>query len=752
MESLISIINKLQDVMPSTLFNSKVKLPQLVVVGSQSSGKSSIIESIVGKDFLPRGSGIVTRRPLILQLKNISKGKEWAEFNHLPKQRFEDFGRIQEEIEIETARIAGGNKGISSEPIILKIFSPDVIDLTLVDLPGLVKNPVGDQPKDIEAKVKSLILEYVSNPNALILAISPANNDIANSEALCLAREVDPHAQRTMGVITKIDIMDKGTSSDAVNILLNKSFPLKLGYIGVICRSQEDIKTKKPFEEAIKYEEGYFDSHEEYREVRHLLGNKVLKSTLSNVLIEHIRKSLPSIKELIYSELNEKEKEINALGSDPGFDRQDIVNSYILTLVSKFTHTYNEMIDGHFVRDCSKYFIGGARINFIFQEIFKKDINSIDPFNSLTDEDIRTAIKNSNGLKPSLFVPEAAFEVLIKQQIERFSQPSLMCVRKVYEELKNIVNFIDIPEIARFRKLENKIKLVMENVLDSCLAPTNQMIKNLIDIEKSYINTNHPDFMGSDQSIMNIFDENSPNNILGIANVNISGRGNDSNSNINNNLIANSYGSFSGAGNNYNNNVSNGNGNFNSGYKNNYNKNPNSNNNNSYTGNTTNNTFNNNNNNEIEEENKYYSSSNNSKKKSKESEDDGLTIKKGEEKRNFGGGEIHNIPSQMRPGIPTNRDLMETMIIKNLISSYYHVVKKNINDLVPKTIMCFLVNQSKIMAEKEMVSQLYKSAELDSLLHEDPNIAKKRKNCKDTLQNLKKSLEILSDFNDFSSD
>lgn len=743
MESLITIINKLQDVMPSTLFNSKVKLPQLVVVGSQSSGKSSIIESIVGKDFLPRGSGIVTRRPLILQLKNISKGKEWGEFNHLPKQRFEDFARVQEEIEIETARIAGSNKGISSEPIILKIFSPNVIDLTLVDLPGLVKNPVGDQPKDIEIKVKSLILEYVSNPNALILAISAANNDIANSDALCLAREVDPHSQRTMGIITKIDIMDKGTSSDAVNILLNKSFPLKLGYIGVICRSQEDIKNKKPFEEAVKYEETYFDSHDAFRDVRHLLGNKILKTTLSNVLIEHIRKSLPSIKEMIFRELNEKEKEMQTLGSDPGFDRQDIVNSYILTLVSKFTHTYNEMIDGNFVRDCSKYFIGGARINYIFQEIFKKEINNIDPFNSLMDDDIRTAIKNSNGLKPSLFIPEAAFEVLIKQQIERFSQPSLICVRKVYEELKNIVNFIDIPEIARFRKLENKIKHVMENVLDSCLEPTNQMIKNLIDIEKSYINTNHPDFMGSDQSIMNIFDENSPNNILGVSNINISGAGNDSNSQINNNINSNHYGNSSSQGNMYNN-MTNGNGNLNNGYRNNINYN------NSYMRNTASTTFGENN--DIEEENKNHYSNNNSKKKSKENEDDGLMVKKGEEKRNFARGDVNIIPSQMRPGMPSNRDLMETMIIKNLISSYYHVVKKNINDLVPKTIMCFLVNQSKIMAEKEMVSQLYKSAELDTLLHEDPNIAKKRKNCKDTLQNLKKSLEILTDFNDFSSE
>jgi len=652
MESLISIINKLQDVMPSTLFNSKVKLPQLVVVGSQSSGKSSIIESIVGKDFLPRGSGIVTRRPLILQLKNISKGKEWAEFNHLPKQRFEDFARVQEEIEIETARIAGTNKGISSEPIILKIFSPNVIDLTLVDLPGLVKNPVGDQPKDIEAKVKSLIVEYVSNPNALILAISPANNDIANSEALCLAREVDPYSQRTMGIITKIDIMDKGTSIDAVNILLNKSFPLKLGYIGVICRSQEDIKNKKPFEEAVKYEESYFDSHEEYREVRHLLGNKILKSTLSNVLIEHIRKSLPSIKDMIFRELNEKEKEIQSLGSDPGFDRQDIVNSYILTLVSKFTHTYNEMIDGHFVRDCSKYFIGGARINFIFQEIFKKEINNINPFNSLMDDDIRTAIKNSNGLKPSLFIPEAAFEVLIKQQIERFSQPSLMCVRKVYEELKNIVNFIDIPEIARFRKLENRIKQVMENVLDSCLEPTNQMIKNLIEIEKSYINTNHPDFMGSDQSIMNIFDENSPNNILGIANVNISGDNNNSNLNSNfNSVNSNNYENVGNSEDSNNNKkLSNANGNPNSGFKGNnfylYNNNYNSNSNMRNTASTTIGE-----NNSIEEENKNYFSGNfNNKKRSKENEDEGLMINKGEEKRNFSRGEVNSIPYQMRLG------------------------------------------------------------------------------------------------------
>ena len=125
-----------------------------VVVGSQSSGKSSVLENIVGRDFLPRGSGIVTRRPLILQLINVptdddtpeahtsaavATQPEWAEFHHLPNRRFTEFQDVKREIENETARIAGNNKGINRQPINLKIYSPHVLSLTLVDLPGLTK-------------------------------------------------------------------------------------------------------------------------------------------------------------------------------------------------------------------------------------------------------------------------------------------------------------------------------------------------------------------------------------------------------------------------------------------------------------------------------------------------------------------------------------------------------------------------------------------------------------------------------------
>jgi len=107
-----------------------------------------------------------------------------------------------------------------------------------------------------------------------------------------------------------------------------------------------------------------------------------------------------------------------------------------------------------------------------------------------------------------------------------------------------------------------------------------------------------------------------------------------------------------------------------------------------------------------------------------------------------------NFPNQMRPLNPNSRDLMETCIIKNLISSYYHVIKKNICDFVPKTIMCFLVNQSKILAEKEMVSQLYNSPELEILLEEDPIVEKRRKQCRESLSYLKESIDILMEIRD----
>ena len=686
MENLIGAINKIQEVISKSNLELNIELPQIVVVGSQSSGKSSVIESIVGKDFLPRGCGIVTRRPLILQLKQNKNGKEWAEFGHL-NEKIDDFTRVLLEIEKDTIRVAGNNKGISREPILLRIYSPNVVDLTLVDLPGLVKVPIGEQPQDIEEQVKVLIYEYISNPNAIILAISPANSDLANSDSLRIAKEVDPLFQRTLGVLTKIDLMDPGTN--VLDELNNKKIPLKFGYIGVVCRSQLDTKNKKSIEEHLKTEKEFFDNLKEYKNVRHHLGMGILTRTLSELLIEQIKNNLPRLRESISTLIYSKEQEMESFGYEGINTQKEMANSFILNLVSKFTHAYAEMIEGKFVKECSKFFIGGARINYIFQEIFKKEIEKIDPFDYLSDEDIRTAIKNSNGLRPSLFIPEMAFEVLVKQQIRRLQGPSLMCVKRVFDELRNIVDQIKIIDINKYRKLDNKIRIVMEEVLNKCLDPTNQMIRNLIDIELSYINTSHPDFLGAEDSMLNIFEESTnivhQNNQIRNFPLNI------------NNAVNNQIGSSL---------------------------------------------------NKISLNEKNIDQDKSKKKLESEIIEEESKFPKNEKRSSY----FNANQFQMRPGHPSSRDIMETNIIKNLISSYFLVIKKSICDYVPKTIMCFLVNQSKVMSEKELVSQLYNSNDIENLLEEDPTVCKKRKYCKDILTNLKTSLDTLNEIKDLKMD
>ncbi len=175
---------------------------------------------------------------------------EWCKFLHTKDKIYTDEDEIRSEIERETERMAGGNKGICPEPISLKYYATKVLSLTLVDLPGMTKVPVGDQPDDIEMQIRALLLKYITNPNSIILAVSAANADIATSESLKLAKDVDPDGRRTLAVITKLDLMDAGT--DAIDILCGRVIPVKLGIIGVINRSQQDIKDKKSIKDQVR--------------------------------------------------------------------------------------------------------------------------------------------------------------------------------------------------------------------------------------------------------------------------------------------------------------------------------------------------------------------------------------------------------------------------------------------------------------------------------------------------------------------
>uniref|UniRef100_A0A673GEC0 dynamin GTPase n=1 Tax=Sinocyclocheilus rhinocerous TaxID=307959 RepID=A0A673GEC0_9TELE len=480
----------MQDAFSAIGQNADLDLPQIAVVGGQSAGKSSVLENFVGKDFLPRGSGIVTRRPLVLQLINCPT--EYAEFLHCKGKKFTDFDEVRQEIEAETDRATGQNKGISPVPINLRVYSPNVLNLTLVDLPGMTKVPVGDQPADIEQQIRDMLMQFVTKDNCLLLAVSPANSDLANSDALKIAKEVDPQGLRTIGVITKLDLMDEGT--DARDILENKLLPLRRGYMGVVNRSQKDIDGKKDINAAMAAERKFFLSHSNYRHLADRMGTPFLQKTLNQQLTNHIRDTLPALRAKLQSQLLSIEKEVeeykNFRPDDPSRKTKAL-----LQMVQQFSVDFEKRIEGSGDQIDTYELSGGARINRIFHERFPFELVKMEFNEKELRKEISYAIKNIHGIRTGLFTPDMAFETIVKRQIGKIKEPCQKCVDMVISELVNTVRQCT-KKLAQYPMLREEMERIVTQHIRDRESHTKQQVLLLIDIELAYMNTNHEDFIG----------------------------------------------------------------------------------------------------------------------------------------------------------------------------------------------------------------------------------------------------------------
>ncbi|XP_013769362.1 dynamin-2 isoform X3 [Pundamilia nyererei] len=490
MEDLIPLINKLQDAFSSIGQSCHLDLPQIAVVGGQSAGKSSVLENFVGRDFLPRGSGIVTRRPLILQL--INNKAEYAEFLHCKGKKFVDFDEVRAEIEAETDRITGSNKGISPIPINLRVYSPHVLNLTLIDLPGMTKVAVGDQPQDIEHQIRDMLLQFITKESCLILAVTPANTDLANSDALKIAKEVDPQGLRTIGVITKLDLMDEGT--DAKDIFENKLLPLRRGYIGVVNRSQKDIDGRKDIRAALAAERKFFLSHPAYRHMAERMGTPHLQKALNQQLTNHIRDTLPGLRSKLQSQLLSLEKEVeeykNFRPDDPTRKTKAL-----LQMVQQFGVDFEKCIEGSGDQVDTNELSGGAKINRLFHERFPFELVKIVFDEKELRREISHAIKNVHGVRTGLFTPDLAFEAIVKKQIVKLKTPCLKCIDLVIQELINTVRQCT-NKLNSYPRLREETERIVTTHVREREGKAKDQVLLLIDIELSYINTNHEDFIG----------------------------------------------------------------------------------------------------------------------------------------------------------------------------------------------------------------------------------------------------------------
>ncbi|XP_015168753.1 dynamin-related protein 3A-like isoform X1 [Solanum tuberosum] len=684
--SVIPIINKLQDIFaPLGDIDDRLtglRLPQVAVIGSQSSGKSSVLEALVGRDFLPRGSDICTRRPLVLQLEKRSAGigndsLEWGEFAHLPEKRFYDFSAIRREILAETEKEVGVNKGVSDKQIRLKICSPNVLNITLVDLPGITKVPVGDQPSDIEARIRDMIMSYIKQETSIILAVSPANADLANSDALQMAKQVDPTGTRTIGVITKLDIMDKGTN--ARNFLLGKVIPLRFGYIGVVNRSQEDINNNRPIREALAYEEQFFRDYHVYRGLSDRCGIPQLAKKLNQILEQHIRNVLPTLKTDLTSHLVAVEKELRAYGE--ALESKGERGAMLLNILTKYSEAFSSEVDGKSQAMTTKELSGGARIHHIFQSIFVKSLEEVDPCEDLSDEDIRIAIHNATGPRNALFVPEVPFEVLVRRQIARLLDPSLQCLRFVHDELikvdKGISRACETVEMQRFSELRRRLEDVTARFLRDDVKPAERMITNLIDMEMDYINSSHPNFIGGTKAV------DMAQNELKTMQVGRPQSDNDRASSAGTSTTR-TWGVTSLFG--------------------------------------------------I----RGSSVGNSSKRHAAEVVHD----------INLAPPviQLKNPPPVLRPGETETEYQVEIIVTKLLITSYYDIVRRNIQDLVPKAIMHYLVNHAKRNLLGTFIEKLYRENLYEDLLREHDDVVIQRRTTVEMCNALRQAVETLDEF------
>ena len=498
LKMLIPMINELQRIF--TLVNTRLTLtlPQIVVVGSQSAGKSSVLENIVGRDFLPRGGNMVTKRPLILQLVT-SQGPEYGVFGHKPQQMFTNYADIRKEIENDTKSVVRDNMGVSNIPINLTIYSPHVVNLTLVDLPGIVKVPSQGQPLDIVKKIDDIILEYISNENCLILAVTPANIDLVTSDALVMARSKDPTGKRTIGVLTKLDMM--GTGQNARDVFLNKVVVLERGFVGVVLRGQRVDAHGRAMREldilaAIEFERQFFLNDPAYRDMADRMGVPYLQRTLSIQLTEHILKCLPELKRELQGRNRDLAKEVSEYRTSAMLDNSGFDPKALVVLVHELQEDFDAALKGTNLKESDlKILTGGARIANIFRHRFPSELVNVDLQENEMREQLVLAIKNIRGFRSGLFTPDEAFEYVVQIQISKIEEPIMKCVDMIVVELKNVIQ-----EVTNTLKRYPVLQQVVVELLTQCLKEHEVITKEACSVyvktQLCYINTTNEEFIG----------------------------------------------------------------------------------------------------------------------------------------------------------------------------------------------------------------------------------------------------------------
>lgn len=482
---LIKIVDDLRDLGLNNVF----ELPKICVLGTQSAGKSSVLESIIGLDCLPRGSGLVTRRPLELRLCHIhysENSESWAEFEELKGQKIYDFNLVKDKINELTDKVCGKKGGIVNDPIKLNIYSKTCPDLTVIDLPGITRIPLNgsDQPSNIEEITMDMCKSYCKEKTTIILCVLQANVDITTSEALHLARKLDPSGERTIGVLTKLDLMDHGT--DAKKLLENNEVPLKNGYIALKNRSQKDLEDRLPVNVAIQKELLFFQSHPTYSKMKtEYFGIENLVDRLRRLFFDHLTNFLPGIYASLREKISESRKFLDKLGIDYGItdNNRSLQLNIINQIVNMFCENYEKIFNGKSLdieENITSYTIKSA-----YNEFLIKLLNP--PSERIHKSYIIDRLMKSEGDRISGFPESDVFHELLDQEYVIIQKEINEFYEKIYEIISNITQNTVDKYFIRFPPLQQKISEMVNEYIQEKFKKAKYLCNSIYEMNISYL-------------------------------------------------------------------------------------------------------------------------------------------------------------------------------------------------------------------------------------------------------------------------
>ncbi|XP_030540736.1 dynamin-related protein 4C-like [Rhodamnia argentea] len=509
---LLDAVDRLRSLM---VMKEGIQLPTIVVVGDQSSGKSSVLESLAGIN-LPRGQGICTRVPLVMRLQDspyADRPELYLEFNG--KAVHTDENHISEAINAATEEIAGHGKGISNAPLTLVVKKDGVPDLTMVDLPGITRVPVHGQPENIYEQISEMIMEYIKPEESIILNVLSATVDFSTCESIRMSQMVDRTGKRTLAVVTKADKSPEGlhekVTADDVNI--------GLGYVCVRNRIGEES-----YEEARLEEAKLFDTHPQLRRIdKSIVGVPVLAQKLMHIQATIMAKCLPEIVRKVNDKLNANLVELKRMPKNltsvaeamtafmqiMGLAKESLRKLLLRSEFDEYPDEKNMHCTARLVEMLNQYSDdlqnceeNDLRINFLLEEM--------------------EVLEEAKGIGLPNFLPRAAFITILQQKVKRVSSKPPIFVVHVWDYIEGVVSRVLMQQSENYPQLQSLMRRALSNLITKIKEKATNRMMEVVEMEKLTDFTCNPEYMLEWNNLMSqqhmfmeaINDETKPSNIV----------------------------------------------------------------------------------------------------------------------------------------------------------------------------------------------------------------------------------------------